>query len=190
METLSRESERLSSLIEDLLSLSRLEADTAPLEKEPVDINRMLGELVKDRERLASQDGLDLRLEFEGKLPLVMGDALLLGQLFTNLLSNALNYTPEGGSITLKTRSQNNGESSWVVVDVKDTGYGIPPMEQSLIFRRFFRGQASKPSMVPGTGLGLAICKEIAERHGGEIMVESDGVPGHGSHFTVWLPVK
>jgi PAS domain S-box-containing protein len=190
METLSRESERLSSLIEDLLSLSRLEADTVSLTKEPVDLNHMLGDLVHDRERLASQYGLDLRLECEAKLPQIVGDGLLLSQLFTNLLSNALNYTPEGGVITIRTRSQSSKESTWVVVDVEDTGYGIPPMEQSLIFRRFFRGQASKPSMVPGTGLGLAICKEITERHGGKIMVESDGIPGHGSHFTVWLPTK
>jgi PAS domain S-box-containing protein len=189
MDTLSRESERLSSLIEDLLSLSRLEADTAPLNKEPVDLNRMLSTLTQDRERLASQYGLDLRFECEANLPLVMGDALLLSQLFTNLLTNALNYTPEGGDITIRTRSQSSEETIWVIVDVEDTGYGIQPFEQSLIFRRFFRGQASKPSMVPGTGLGLAICKEISERHGGKIMVASDGILGHGSQFTVWLPV-
>jgi PAS domain S-box-containing protein len=189
METLSRESERLSSLIEDLLSLSRLEADSVPLNKESVDLNRMLGALMEDRERLASQYGLELRLECAANLPPIMGDALLIGQLFTNLLTNALNYTPEGGHITIRTRSQSSAETTWVVVDVEDTGYGIPPIEQSLIFRRFFRGQASKPSMVPGTGLGLAICKEITERHGGKIMVESEGVLGRGSRFTVWLPV-
>jgi signal transduction histidine kinase len=189
METLSRESERLSDLIEDLLSLSRLEAGSVPLNKDAVDLNRMLGALAQDRERLASQYGLELRLECEANLPPVMGDALLLSQLFTNLLTNALNYTPEGGDITIRTRSQSSGETTWVIVDVEDTGYGIQPFEQPLIFRRFFRGQASKPSMVPGTGLGLAICKEITERHGGKIMVESDGILGHGSRFTVWLPI-
>ncbi len=189
METLSRESERLSSLIEDLLSLSRLEADSVPLNKESVDINRMVSALIQDRERLASQYGLELRLECEANLPPVMGDPLLLSQLFTNLLTNALNYTPEGGQITIRTKSQSSGEITWVVVDVEDTGYGIPPVEHPLIFRRFFRGQASKPAMVPGTGLGLAICKEITERHGGKIMVESDGVPGHGARFTVWIPI-
>jgi PAS domain S-box-containing protein len=189
METLSRESERLSDLIEDLLSLSRLEAGSVPLNKESVDLNSMLSALAQDRERLASQYGLELRLECEANLPPVMGDALLLSQLFTNLLTNALNYTPEGGEITIRTRSQSSGETTWVIVDVEDTGYGIQPFEQPLIFRRFFRGQASKPSMVPGTGLGLAISKEITERHGGKIMVESDGILGHGSRFTVWLPI-
>jgi two-component system phosphate regulon sensor histidine kinase PhoR len=188
METLSRESERLSSLIEDLLSLSRLEADTIPLTKEPVDINRILGALAEDRERLARQYGLELRLECEAELPFVMGDALLLGQLFTNLLTNALSYTPDGGKILLKTRSQSSAETTWVLVEVSDTGIGIPPMEHSLIFRRFFRGKGSRPASIPGTGLGLAICKEIAERHGGKIMVESEGIPGKGSRFTVWLP--
>jgi PAS domain S-box-containing protein len=188
METLSRESERLSSLIEDLLSLSRLEADTVTLSKEPVDVNRLLGALAEDRERLAGQYGLNLRLECEGNLPFVIGDALLLGQLFTNLLTNALNYTPEGGQIEIRTWSQSSTETKWVVVEVQDTGVGVPPPEQSLIFRRFFRGKASKPDMIPGTGLGLAICKEITERHGGKIMVESEGIPGKGSLFTVWLP--
>jgi PAS domain S-box-containing protein len=188
METLSRESERLSSLIEDLLSLSRLEADTIPLTKEPVAINRILGALAEDRERLARQYGLELRLECEAELPFVMGDALLLGQLFTNLLTNALSYTPDGGKILLKTRSQSSAETTWVLVEVSDTGIGIPPMEHSLIFRRFFRGKGSRPASIPGTGLGLAICKEIAERHGGKIMVESEGIPGKGSRFTVWLP--
>jgi PAS domain S-box-containing protein len=189
MQTLTRESERLSSLIEDLLSLSRLEADSAPFNKEPVDLNRMLSDLIEDRERLAAQYGLELRLECEANLPQVIGDALLMSQLFTNLLTNALNYTPEGGNITIRTRCQSSGETTWAVVDVEDTGYGIPPIEQSMIFRRFFRGQSSKPSMVPGTGLGLAICKEITEKHRGKIMVESDGILGHGSRFTVWLPI-
>ena len=188
METLSRESERLSSLIEDLLSLSRLEADTVPLQMEPVDINRLLAALAKDREKLAAQYGLELRLECEGNLSHVMGDALLLGQLFTNLLTNALNYTPEGGKIVIRTWSQMYVENKWVIIEVSDTGIGIPPVEQSLIFRRFFRGKASKPEAIPGTGLGLAICKEISERHGGKIVVESEGIPGKGSTFTVWLP--
>jgi PAS domain S-box-containing protein len=188
METLSRESERLSSLIEDLLSLSRLEADTVPLTEEPVDVNRLLGALAEDRERLAQQYGLELRLECEGNLPYVTGDALLLGQLFTNLLTNALNYTPAGGKIEIRTSSQSSADTNWVVIEVVDTGIGIPPMEQTMIFRRFFRGKASKSDTIPGTGLGLAICKEIAERHGGKIMVESEGVPGRGSRFIVWLP--
>jgi signal transduction histidine kinase len=119
-----------------------------------------------------------------------VGDENLLGQVFTNLLTNALNYTPAGGRVVLRTRSQSNNLGDWVIAEIEDTGYGIPPKEQTLIFRRFFRGHAGKPTNVAGTGLGLAICKEITERHGGKITVESTGVPGEGSIFSVWLPAE
>jgi PAS domain S-box-containing protein len=190
LETLSRESERLSTLIEDLLSLSRLEADSVPIAAEPVNINRLLSALAEDRERLAASQGLDLRIECEAKLPIVTGDENLLSQVFTNLLTNALNYTPEGGHIILRTLSKSNSLGNWILAQFVDTGYGIPPKEQSLIFRRFFRGDAGKPSNAAGTGLGLAICKEIVERHGGKIVVESTGIPGEGSKFSVWLPAE
>lgn len=190
METLSRESERLSTLIEDLLSLSRLEADSVPITAKPVNINRLLSALAEDRERLAAQQGLDLRIECEAKLPHAIGDENLLSQVFTNLLTNALNYTSEGGQITLRTHSEINNLGNWVIAQFEDTGYGIPPQEQALIFRRFFRGEATRPSNVAGTGLGLSICKRIAERHGGKITVESSGIPGEGSIFSVWLPAE
>jgi signal transduction histidine kinase len=190
METLSRESERLSTLIEDLLSLSRLEVDSVPIATEPVNVNRLLSALAEDREKLAAQQGLGLRIECEATLPNALGDENLFSQVFTNLLTNALNYTPEGGQITLRTYSESNNLGNWVIAQFEDTGIGIPPMEQPLIFRRFFRGQAGKPSNVAGTGLGLAICKEIAERHGGKITVESSGIPGEGSIFSVWLPAE
>jgi signal transduction histidine kinase len=77
-----------------------------------------------------------------------------------------------------------------VAAEVEDTGLGIPTEEQPLIFRRFFRGQASRQTKAAGTGLGLAICKEILERHSGRLEVSSDGVPGRGSKFTVWLPAQ
>ena len=188
METLSRESDRLRALIEDLLSLSRLESRAVAFAREAVDVNRMLMALAEDRERLLAKRGLGLELECEAHLPLVLGDEKLLSQVFTNLLTNAMNYTPEGGRITLRSRSQSAGEHHWVVVEVNDTGLGIPPEEQPMIFRRFFRGRASGDGAIPGTGLGLAICKEIAEQHGGRITVTSDGIPGQGSTFTVWLP--
>jgi PAS domain S-box-containing protein len=190
METLSRESERLSTLIEDLLSLSRLEADSVPIAAKPVNINRLLSALAEDRERLAAQHGLDLRIECEAKLPNAIGDENLLSQVFTNLLTNALNYTSEGGQIILRTESESNNLGKWVIAQFEDTGHGIPPHEQALIFRRFFRGEASKPTNVAGTGLGLSICKKIAERHGGKITVESIGIPGKGSIFSVWLPAE
>jgi len=114
----------------------------------------------------------------------------LITQVFTNLLTNAMNYTPSGGTITLRTSKQRIDGINWVVSEVIDTGLGIPNDEQSMIFRRFFRGSASKTTGAPGTGLGLSICKEILDRHGGRIAVQSEGVRGMGSRFSVWLPAN
>ncbi len=190
LETLSRESERLANLIDDLLSLSRLDADAVPFVPVPVDVNELLGSLVTDRRTLAAERGIKLSIETEDTLPEVVGDAQLLSQVFTNLLTNAMNYTPNGGNITLRTQSQHNKDGDWVVAEVNDTGLGIPPDELSMIFRRFFRGAASQKTNAPGTGLGLSICQEIVERHDGRITVESPGVPGQGTRFAVWLPAN
>ena len=188
LETMDRESGRLANLIDDLLSLSRLEAGTVNFNPVPTDLNPILVALVDDRRALAAKRGLQLTLECEDKLPQVMGDERLLMQVFTNLLTNALNYTPAGGMVMLRTRRRHAQGEEFVTAEVADTGLGIPAEEQPLIFRRFFRGHASRKTSAAGTGLGLAICQEILERHSGRIEVESEGVPGKGSLFTVWLP--
>jgi two-component system phosphate regulon sensor histidine kinase PhoR len=186
--TLSRESDRLANLIDDLLSLSRLDVGATPLQPKPVDLNLLLDSLVADRTSLASQQGLTLALDMEKNLPTISGDERLLGQIFTNLLTNAMNYTDEGGQITIRSRLADYKNRPGVTVEVEDTGLGIIPEEQADIFKRFFRGDASRSTGAPGTGLGLAICEEIAQRHGGFISVKSEGVPGKGSCFAVWLP--
>jgi PAS domain S-box-containing protein len=188
LETMDRESERLAHLIDDLLSLSRLDAGTVTLNPAKVDINHLLTALVDDRQALAGNRGLHLNLDCAPDIPRVMGDERLLTQVFTNLLSNALNYTPSGGSVTMRTRVHRSDERDFVIAQVEDTGFGIPPEEQPMLFRRFFRGQSSRITGAAGTGLGLAICKEILDRHEGRIEVESKGTPGDGSRFTVWLP--
>jgi len=188
LKTLSRESERLANLIDDLLSLSRLDADAVPFEPAPVDINHLLTSLVEDRRTLASKRGLELKLEIDTSLPPIIGDERLLTQVFTNLLTNSMNYTPDGGQITLHTYQRLWARGSWVVAEVEDTGLGFPPDEMTMIFRRFFRGHAAQATAAAGTGLGLAICKEIIDRHQGRITAKSDGVAGHGSRFYVWLP--
>ncbi|MGD8633607.1 MAG: PAS domain S-box protein [Anaerolineales bacterium] len=188
LETLSRESNRLANLIDDLLSLSRLDVGEMPLRKSNVDINHLLDSLAEDRKSLASRKGLQIQLEMQDSLPPLLGDERLLGQIFTNLLTNAMNYSLEGGEITLRTRHLRVEEQDWVIAEVEDTGIGIPQNEQVEIFQRFFRGEASRRTGAPGTGLGLAICQEIAKRHGGHIHVTSEGVPGKGTQFSVWLP--
>jgi PAS domain S-box-containing protein len=189
LRTLSRESERLAHLIDDLLSLSRLESGSTPFTPAPVDVNQLLGSLANDRRNLAAGQGLEIEVDCPDDAPFAMGDEHLLVQVFTNLLTNAMNYTLEGGRIILRTRKMQDDGKAWLVAVVEDTGLGIPVDEQLMIFRRFFRGAASEATGAPGTGLGLAICRQIAERHGGRISVESDGIPGHGTRFTLWLPV-
>lgn len=189
LRTLSRESDRLAHLIDDLLSLSRLESGSTPFEPAPVNVNDLLGSLANDRRNLAASQGLEIELDCQDQAPLAMGDERLLAQVFTNLLTNAMNYTQEGGRITLSTRLERQDGEGWLVAAVEDTGLGIPIEEQPMIFRRFFRGMASETTGAPGTGLGLAICKQIAERHGGRVTVESEGIPGLGTRLTLWLPI-
>jgi PAS domain S-box-containing protein len=186
IETLTRESERLAHLIDDLLSLSRLESGSTPFQPRPVDLNQILQALYDDRRALAASKGLILLLESSPSLPTAMGDERLLTQVFTNLLTNAMNYTPSGGRITLKTVEKTDAGQAWITAVFEDTGIGIAPDEQPRIFDRFFRGKASLSTGAPGTGLGLAICKEIAELHGGQIQVEPND--GRGTRVTVWLP--
>ncbi len=189
LKTLTRESERLANLIDDLLSLSRLEAGATPFNPEPIDIGELLLALVEDRRSLAASRGLELFMESDTTLPEVYVDKRLMSQVFTNLLTNAMHYTPEGGRITVRSTVPKRRNTNWVTAVIEDTGMGILPEEQPLIFGRFYRGHAGESSGEAGTGLGLAICKEIAELHGGRITVDSTGREGEGSKITVWIPV-
>jgi PAS domain S-box-containing protein len=189
LKTLSRESDRLANLIDDLLSLSRIDVGTTQLQRRPMNVNDLLRSLAEDRRSLAAKQGLQLKIKITPGLPEIRGDERLLSQVFTNLLTNAMNYTQEGGKINLRTHSETVASGEWIIVEIEDTGLGIPLEEQSKIFTRFFRGAASQSTGAPGTGLGLAICNEIAHRHDGHITVASEGIPGKGSCFSVWLPV-
>ncbi|MCX6030097.1 MAG: PAS domain S-box protein [Chloroflexi bacterium] len=203
METLHRESELLQSLIEDLLHLSRLDLGKVQPVLAPVDVNQMVTLLVGDRATLFADRGLTLEARVEPNLPLIQADEKMLIQVLTNLMTNAMNYTPAGGTVTVKTGLEiaDGGlriadaqdlhsatyNPQWVTFSVSDTGPGISAEEQAHLFERFYRGEAARQTAVPGTGLGLAICQELVERHGGRMTVESQ--PGAGSTFIVWLPV-
>ena len=112
----------------------------------------------------------------------------MIGQVISILLTNAINYTPAGGSIAMRTLAKDFKGKSWAGFAVSDTGPGISLEEQKHLFERFFRGAAGRTTAAPGTGLGLAIAKEIIEKHHGRIEVQSNGVPGKGTTFLVWLP--
>ena len=186
LETLNRETERLVDLIEDLLAISRLDAGTHPPEMAPLDLNALARGLVADRRRMFDERRLQVTFEPDENMPEVVADGRLLSQVVANLMTNALHYTLPGGRVGLATESVVVDGKRWATLGVTDTGLGIPADEQGHIFERFYRGTASRRMSTPGTGLGLSICKEILDRHGGRIQVQSRA--GEGSTFTVWLP--
>jgi signal transduction histidine kinase len=185
LESLRRDTLRLEKLIEDLLELSQLNADTVAIIPNPIDVNHLIESLIADRANLVAERGLSLHLELGSNLPTALGDPWRLEQVLSILLANAMNYTPQGGTIAIRTSWQEDDRQEWVTFTVEDTGLGITAEELPHVFERFYRGTAGRQSGAPGTGLGLAICKEIVDRLGGRITVESE--PGHGTTFTVWL---
>ena len=190
LDTLSRETDRLTSLIEDLLALSRFDQGIVRLHKSSFDLNVLIREFVEDRRSLAEAKGLTLEINGQQDIPMIYADRNLTGQVLSILLTNAFNYTPENGSISVSSNLRSHNGSEWVGFTVNDTGMGIQPNELENLFTRFFRGKVGRKSGVSGTGLGLSIAKEIVDRHKGEIQVESSGVPGEGTAFKVLIAVK
>jgi signal transduction histidine kinase len=185
LEILKRETGRLTHLIENLLTISRLEAGRLEIYIKPVNVNRLISELVSDRSAMAGDRGLTLECHPATGLPPGMADPRLLNQAISNLLTNAINYTLPEGRIQLRSGIATENGQEWITISVQDSGVGIPSSEIDTIFERFFRGSASDQTNAAGTGLGLPISKELVERMGGHITVES--TPGKGSTFTVWL---
>lgn len=172
--------QNITSLIDDLLELGRIEAgfDTR---KESVPISLLLRYTVESAQSMAAQKEQMLQADIPDSLPNVLGSPLQLRQMFSNLLENALEYSPPHGKVHI----QASAEDDQIIVQVMDTGIGIPLADQPYIFDKFYRG-SNVPTDLPGTGLGLAIVKIIADNHRGRIWVESSS--GHGSTFTVILP--
>jgi GAF domain-containing protein len=187
---MKRETERLELIVEGLLQLTRLDQRRVKLDKRRIDLNALVDQYVTDRVAVADSQAVALRYEMLPELPFVVADQGLLGQALGVLLTNALNYTPPGGQVMVHTHAREEDGKQWAGFCVSDTGPGIPPEEQPRIFERFFRGEAGYESGAPGTGLGLSIAKEIVDLHHGIIQVSSEGVPGRGAQFDVWLPVE
>lgn len=167
---------RLHRIIERLLELARAESGQLTLERELVDLAALVQEIATDVELLAQERGLCISSQTEPGV-WVLGDALRLRQAVLNVVDNALKYTPPGGQVRLSVRS----EAHEALVEVHDTGIGIPPEEQPRIFERFYRVEKSRArlSNSDGAGLGLAIVRWIVEAHGGQIEVDSE--PGRGT---------
>ncbi len=174
--------QRLERLVEDLRTLSRLGQGTVSLDLKPTDLNALVSAVVNEHVPLAVSKGQSLSFEPGNDIPPVLADGFQLERVIANLVSNALNYTPKGGTITVSTHC----EGQMCACTVKDTGIGIPQEALPRIFERFYRGCRSQELGIDGTGLGLAIAQEIAEAHGGKIEVQSE--VGRGSVFTLWVP--
>ncbi|MBN1119459.1 MAG: PAS domain S-box protein [Anaerolineae bacterium] len=187
--SLQRELTRLENLVENLLAVSRLDQERVKFTFDPVYLNELLEVYVNDRRAVAEQEGLTLAIKKSANLPPVSADRNQLDQVVSILLTNALNYTQTGGTVTISTRVDSREGREYVCFSISDTGPGISPEDRARLFERFFRGKAGRDSGAPGTGLGLTIAKEIVDRHGGLIDVNSEGL-GKGAVFTVWLPAE
>ena len=179
-----RSSERLQRLVGDLLFVARLDASGLDLQLEHrVPLGDVVSEAVESASAFARSRKITLRAEPDGEVR-VRADRERLGQLVGNLISNGLKFTPAGGTVTARVFS----EADNAVLEVEDTGIGIPYAEQERLFQRFFRSSNATEQAIPGTGLGLAITKAIAEAHGGSMSVRSS--PGEGTCFRLELPLE
>ena len=180
---ISNQAGRLSSLVKDLLTLSRVESQDTGLEAEQFDLRGVLEESFSALLSGGQAEGLGAEISVPDTPVIVSGDSEALREVVDNLVGNARRYTPAGGKIWVRLLR----EETRAVIEVQDTGIGIEPGEQERIFERFYRVDKPRSRELGGTGLGLSIVKHITIAHGGEVSVES--VPGKGSTFRVRLPL-
>src|SRR5450756_2591257 len=175
------DADRINRLIGDMLDLDRMESGRMSIRTGDVDINEVLTEAMARAGTGLSQ--VEFKSDLDPRLPIVIGDRDRLIQVVSNLVNNAIKYSPDGGTVTLSTRS----EGGYALVSVTDTGLGIPPGEMGHVFGRLRRVRSGAAQSIPGPGLGLTSGTQIVEMHGGKVWVES--AVGHGSafHFTVCL---
>lgn len=180
LETATRHTKRLSQLVEDILTLSRMES--VPPKAEPVDPRKLLFEAQEIFRPRAKEKGLDLRFSSRSLPPEVRVDPGMVETALYNLLDNAIKFT-EKGFVEIDAWT----EDSFIYISVSDTGPGIPPDDLPRIFERFYKGRLTSGAEVSGTGLGLAIARWAVSAHGGEILAESK--VGEGTKFTMKLPI-
>jgi signal transduction histidine kinase len=182
LQVVSRNAERLLSLVNDLLFAARLGSGRLELDLEPVDLQALVRDSVEAARPRAETAQVRLVVS-DASVPPVSGERVRLEQLVDNLVSNAIKFTPAGGQVAIALGPANGA----VRLEVSDTGIGIPEAERAQLFERFFRSQAALEKQIQGTGLGLYISKAIVDAHGGRIAVRSN--EGTGTTFVVELPV-
>jgi two-component system phosphate regulon sensor histidine kinase PhoR len=184
MQVLRRNCERLTLLVNDLMELSRIESGRIAVQFQPRKPREILDEVREDWKRAFAGKKVKLEVECAEPLPEVQSDPLRTGQIFANLMDNALRFAPQGSRVILGA----NLKGAWVEFSVQDDGEGIPPEKLGRIFERFFRVDEGRTRDRGGTGLGLSIVKHLVQLHGGEVRVESQ--MGLGTKLFFSLPVK
>jgi signal transduction histidine kinase len=183
-------------LISDLLDLSRIQRKVLHLDSKPSDINVAVLDSVQAVRQSAIARGLKIALDLDENLPVISIDAQRIQQVLWNLLTNSIKFTPEGGQITLRSRlidaskimvgDDETEAMRWIVVEVEDTGEGIPADFLPYVWDRFRQADGSTTRRHGGLGIGLALVKELVEAHGGQVEAKSEG---QGATFTIRLPV-
>jgi len=185
-ETIQRASLRLNALADmttDLLDLAKIESGLLVMEKEQVDMDVLLDDLVSFHRPGAGEKNITLKLETDRGLTPLLAGRLNMEEVFSNLITNAIKYSPEGTRIIITAEQ----EKDYLLISVADEGFGMSREDQDSVFKRFYRIKDAKRRMITGTGLGLSIVKSIIESHNGIIKLESE--PDKGSTFHVYLPI-
>ena len=187
LDIILKQSDRLNLILEDLLQLSQIESGQVRFKREPVPLHAIVERTLPLIKPLAEKKGHQLSVRLPPELPPVMGDEERLVQVLTNLLDNAVKYTPANGSIDIAARTLREDDRLLLELAVQDTGIGIPEVDRPRVFERFYRVDKARSRELGGTGLGLAIVKHIVvEGHAGRIWVE--GNQPSGSRFVLRLP--
>ncbi|MEO5652220.1 MAG: ATP-binding protein, partial [Marmoricola sp.] len=180
--TVARNSSRLRVLVEDLLLVAAADSAEPTVGLVPLDLRQVIEASQETLAELARhREDLQLRYDLPSTVVTVRGDAPSLERLIENLCSNAIKFTPEEGSVTVRLVQENAGASLFVI----DTGIGIDEAARSQLFKRFFRAPEANSRAIPGSGLGLSVVQEILRQHGGTI--EIDSIPNEGTTVKVWL---
>jgi signal transduction histidine kinase len=190
LNTIRSNVERMSTLVSDLNDNSKIEAGRLRLDFKAMEVSDLVDEVLRSTKRQLDDKKQTVTLDLPARLPAVWADRTRVGQVLTNLVSNAHKYTPESGIITLGAEETTNlwdpeGAGRVIHLWVRDNGIGISAEDQAKIFQKFFRSDDSKAREAPGTGLGLNITKSLVEMQGGRIWFESEYRKGTTFHFTI-----
>jgi PAS domain S-box-containing protein len=182
--TINNEATRLARFVDELLNISQMEAGAITIQKHEVQLERLLDEILDSQRPLATEKKQSFDLTVAPKLPKVLADKDKLAAALTNLVSNAIKYTPEGGKVSVRV----DADASRVLFFVEDSGIGINPEELPKLCTKFFRSSDERVQAIVGTGLGLAFVQEVARLHGGNVSIRSQ--LNQGSCFTLELPIR